>query len=576
MQRSLVKWMAALGTSALLAACGGGGGSDTISPAAPATAANAPAPNTIAQAVTEQADLSSLKAAVAFVDEGSAEKLMPQLEAAGDKTLLAPSNAAFDKLAVDLIGPGKKAADLLTPEYKDDLRDVLRSSLIAGRALQANFVNFGTVIINLNSMPGGTLTTTVGTGTGTGTVTLTTPTTTRTTPTTPATTSTVPTTTPTVPSTTATTPAVPSTTSTTGTSPAGTGTMDPGGSSSFSLTIKVVNGVITITDGQGRVATIRLSDIQTGNGVVHVIDNALMPPRQLLGRSIVAVAQRTPELSSLVSALTFASNDGDLVNRLTQRGSLTVFAPTNAAFNALAAELLGAGKTATDLLVPANKALVRSVLQYHVLGAVVPKIIIPLGKSIDPILDGTDVFKIDQVENRLIITDGRNRKSEITDTDNFARNGVVHVINKVLLPADKDIVDTAIALKPEFSILVEAVVAADLGSALKAAGPLTVLAPTNDAFAALLAELNITKAALLADKPLLTKVLTYHVITGLVLKADIQANRPVKTLQGETLTIDDAFKITDQRGRKSSIVTTDVLAKNGVIHAIDRVILPKP
>ena len=310
--------------------------------------------------------------------------------------------------------------------------------------------------------------------------------------------------------------------------------------------------------------------------MIHIIDNVLMPPKPMLGKSIVAVAQKTPELSSLVAALTFASNDGDLVKRLSKRGSLTVFAPTNIAFNALAVELLGPGKTATDLLVPANKALVRSVLQYHVLGAIVPKAIIPLGKPIDPILDGTDVFKIDKVDEKLIITDGRNRKSEITATDILAKNGVVHVINKVILPADKDIVETALALKPEFSILVEAVVAADLGSALKAAGPLTVLAPTNDAFAALLAELKITKTALLADKALLTKVLTYHVIPSLVLKAQVPIGKPIKTLQGETLTVDNGFVITDQRGRKSTLVTTDVLAKNGVIHAIDHVILPKP
>lgn len=149
------------------------------------------------------------------------------------------------------------------------------------------------------------------------------------------------------------------------------------------------------------------------------------------------------------------------------------------------------------------------------------------------------------------------------------------LINKVMLPADKDIIETAMALKPEFSILVEAVVAADLASALKGTATLTVLAPTNEAFAGLPAELKITKAALLADKALLTRVLTHHVIAGSVLKADVPVNAPVKTLQGDTLTVDAAFKITDQRGRKSDIVIADVLAKNGVIHAIDHVILPK-
>ena len=596
----LLRWMAALGASALLAACGGGGSGSGADNAAGGTAGTAPSaqPTTIAQAVSEKSDLSTLQAAVAYVDDGSDEKLMPLLAEAGDKTLFAPNNAAFDKLAVDLIGPGSKSADLLKPEYKDDLRDVLRSNLLAGRIIQATLVTNSTLTVTLGSSTASVTSSTgagtgtgTGTGTGIGTSTVTSTTTPITvipiaTPTTPVITPTLPVVTPTLPVVTTTVPPVTSTvppvtttntTTTTTTTPVGTGTGTSGlNDLSFFISIKVANGIVTITDGQGRVATIKLADVLTGNGVIHIIDNVLMPPKPMLGKSIVAVAQKTPELTSLVAALTFASNDGDLVKRLSKRGSLTVFAPTNTAFNALAVELLGPGKTATDLLVPANKALVRSVLQYHVLGAILPKAIIALGKPIDPILDGTDVFKIDKVDEKLIITDGRNRKSEITATDILAKNGVVHVINKVILPADKDIVETALALKPEFSILVEAVVAADLGSALKAAGPLTVLAPTNDAFAALLAELKITKTALLADKALLTKVLTYHVIPSLVLKAQVPIGKPIKTLQGETLTVDNGFVITDQRGRKSTLVTADVLAKNGVIHAIDHVILPKP
>ena len=563
--------MTALGTNALLVACEGGG-SDSPAGRTTGAAPSAP-PAAIAQVVPEKSDLATLQAAVAYVDDGSDEKLMPLLAEAGDKTLFAPNNAAFDKLALDLIGPGSKAADLLKPEYKDDLRDVLRSNLLAGRIIQSTLVTNSTLTVTLGSESG----TGTGTGTGTGIGTGTTPTPPITTPPAvspalPVVTPTTPVGSPTVPAVTATVPAV---TSTTPTTPAGTGTTGLN-DLSFFISIRVANGIVTITDGQGRVATIRLADIVTGNGVIHIIDSVLMLPKPMLGESIVAVAQKTPELSSLVSVLTFASNDGDLVKRLSKRGSLTVFAPTNTAFNALAVELLGPGKTATDLLVPAIKALVRSVLQYHVLGAIVPKAVIPLGKPIDPVLDGADVFKIDQVDNKLVSTNGRNRKSEITTTDILAKNGVVHIINQVILPADKNIVETALALKPEFSILVEAVLATDLCSALKSALPLTVLAPTNAAFTALLARLKITKAALLADKALLTKVLNYHVIDGLVLKAQIPAGKPVKTLQGDTLTVDNSFLITDQRGRKSTILITDVLAKNGVIHAIDQVILPKP
>ena len=120
----------------------------------------------------------------------------------------------------------------------------------------------------------------------------------------------------------------------------------------------------------------------------------------------------------------------------------------------------------------------------------------------------------------LVVTDGRNRQATITATDVPASNGVIHVIDKVLLPADKTIVQTAQAL-PGFSILVQAVGAANLATALSAPGPLTVFAPTDAAFADLLVELGMTQQQLLADTALLTKVLTYHVVPGRVLKADV-------------------------------------------------------
>jgi uncharacterized surface protein with fasciclin (FAS1) repeats len=540
MRRIFLNWMAALGTASLLAACGGGGSGDAAAPA-PTGTTPTPAPTSIAQAVNEQPDLSALKAAVLFVDEDSDDQLMPLMAAAGDKTLFAPNNAAFDKLAQEMIGPGSKAADLLAPEYKDDLRDILKTNMMVGRMLQAGMSNGASVSINLNS-DSGSASASVSSSSSS--------------------------------SSTSTSSTVSGTSTSTSTSTV-TGTTTVSGSSSFSITITIANGVITITDGQGRVATIRLADILTGNGVLHITDCVLMPPKPMLGKSIVAVAKKTPQLSSLVAALGFASNNNDLVKLLSKRGTYTVFAPTNDAFNALAVELLGAGKTATDLLVPANKALVRGVLQYHVLGAVVKKADIPLGKPIDPILEGHDIFKIDAVGGKVIITDGRNRKSEIITTDIAAKNGVVHLINKVILPADKNIVQTAIALAPEFSILVKAVVAAGLTETLSGPGPFTVFAPTDAAFASLLAELKTTPEALLANKPLLIKVLTYHVVPGLVLKADVPVGVAVKTVQGDTLTVDAGFNITDQAGRKSAIVTTDVLTKNGVIHVIDKVILPK-
>ncbi|WP_440106274.1 fasciclin domain-containing protein [Acidovorax sp. BL-A-41-H1] len=279
-------------------------------------------------------------------------------------------------------------------------------------------------------------------------------------------------------------------------------------------------------------------------------------------RNIVELAQSNPDLSILVEAVVAAGLAPTL-----STGSLTVFAPTNAAFAALLTEL---GVTKEALL--ANKTLLTAVLTYHVLGTTVPRASVPLGKAITPV--GGGFFKVEAAGTGLRITDGRNRTSNITATDIQASNGVVHLVDKVLLPADKNIVATASAL-PDFSILVEAVVAAGLVPTLQGTGPFTVFAPTNAAFAALLTELGVTKEALLANTALLTSVLTYHVVPGRVLKADVPVNTAITTVQGQTFTINASLAITDSRGRQSSIVATDVFTSNGVIHVVDKVLLPR-
>jgi len=280
--------------------------------------------------------------------------------------------------------------------------------------------------------------------------------------------------------------------------------------------------------------------------------------------TIVEAAQATPDLSILVEAVVAA----DLATTLSGPGPFTVFAPTNAAFADLLAEL---GVTKAELL--ANKPLLTAVLTYHVLAGKVERAQVPAGKAITTVEGG--YFKIDATMNGLVITDGRNRTATITATDIQAENGVVHLIDRVILPADKTVVETAQAIA-DFSILVEAVVAANLATTLSGPGPFTVFAPTNAAFADLLAELGVTKAQLLADTTLLTAVLTYHVIPGLALVADITPGMQPATVQGETFDISAALVMTDQRARTANIATTDVLASNGVIHVIDRVILPSP
>ena len=280
--------------------------------------------------------------------------------------------------------------------------------------------------------------------------------------------------------------------------------------------------------------------------------------------NVVDLVQTDPKFSILSEAIVAA----DLTATLESAGPFTVFAPTNDAFAALLTEL---GVTKAQLL--ADKPLLTAVLTYHVLPSRVAKAAVPAGRAITTVQGG--IFKVDAVGADLVITDGRNRSAKIIATDSAAPNGLIHTIDKVLLPANRNIVATAQAL-PNFSILVEAVVAAGLVDALSAPGPFTVFAPTNAAFASLLAELGLSKEQLLANRPLLTQVLTYHVVPARVLKADVPVGTPVTTLQGQTLTVDGTLAINDQRGRKAAITGTDVLTSNGVIHVIDRVILPRP
>lgn len=132
----------------------------------------------------------------------------------------------------------------------------------------------------------------------------------------------------------------------------------------------------------------------------------------------------------------------------------------------------------------------------------------------------------------------------------------------------KDIVDTA-ASAEDFSTLVTAVKAADLVGALKGEGPFTVFAPTNEAFAKVPKE---KLEALLKDKAALTAVLTYHVVPGKVMAADVVKLTEAETLQGKPITIKvDGDKVT-VNGVK--VIKTDIECKNGVIHVIDGVLLP--
>merc|ERR1719221_645434 len=161
--------------------------------------------------------------------------------------------------------------------------------------------------------------------------------------------------------------------------------------------------------------------------------------------------------------------------------------------------------------------------------------------------------------------------------DVVCSNGVIHAIDAVLLPpaatpapAPPSIVDTAVA-NGAFTVLVEALQEAELVDALSGPGPFTVFAPTDDAFTALLEALNATKEELLARTDLAT-ILQYHVINGQVLSSDLAPTQDVTTLSGDSLPVTNDG--TTVMAGPATVVIADVVCSNGVIHAIDAVLLP--
>jgi uncharacterized surface protein with fasciclin (FAS1) repeats len=272
-----------------------------------------------------------------------------------------------------------------------------------------------------------------------------------------------------------------------------------------------------------------------------------------------------------LSALTAAVTKAGLAATLTSPSvNLTVFAPSNAAFDALAVRLGFANAGAmVDALPPAALA---SILNYHVLPARRSAADLAAGGSTQATaytFEGAPATLSVGTTGGVSLTDAVLTSARVTTADVPASNGVVHVVDKVLVPPGVlNIVQMAQA-NPVFSSLVGAVVTADLQGTLSGPGPFTVFAPTNDAFTAAAS----TVATL--SVPQLRTVLTYHVLGSQVLAAAIPFGTPVNTVAGQPITIsNNPLRITDTTATPAPIAATNVRASNGVIHVIGKVLLP--
>ena len=354
------------------------------------------------------------------------------------------------------------------------------------------------------------------------------------------------------------------------------------------LTATAVNGdILTFAVGDSVMvndATVTTPDVMASNGVIHVIDKVLIPPADL--ENIPTVAQSTGIHNSLVSALIHAN----LVGALSGEGPYTVFAPTDAAFEEF-------GLNLSDFDTEAENETLAKILSYHVaMGSVMSS----------SITNGMEVNSLVQEPISVSVFNGSvilNGEALVTQADVMTSNGVIHVINKVLMPPSMspqgppgeicydmethtidvtkteetcekmwtpsvDIPTTAAATTIH-TALVAALDKANLVETLKGEGPFTVFAPTDEAFTA--EGINLDdydtdeKISALAD------ILLMHVVSGKVMSSNLTDGMEATALSGDVLkfTVGDAVLVND-----ATVTIADVPVSNGVIHVIDKVLMP--
>lgn len=328
-------------------------------------------------------------------------------------------------------------------------------------------------------------------------------------------------------------------------------------------TISVTVGSSVILNGTSNVVT---ADIEAENGVVHLIDEVLLPEGfELPKSSIVSIASETASLSILVDALTMFP---DLVDALSMEGNYTVFAPTNAAFT----ELLGVIGQSDLEDVPED--VIERLLKYHVISsAALMSTDLEDGQMAATLLSTDDKIEVLIDGSVVMINDAK-----VTTPNIEASNGVIHIVDAVLVPElELSIVNTIVEpayFNKDFSILTAAVVKAELLTTLiDPQANFTLFAPNNDAFE----EAGITSLEGLTAEDL-APILTYHVINDEVFGDGLPATgSAVPTLGGDFyLSINDNGAYINGL----TMVTAATLSggaldyDNGVVHLIDRTLVP--
>ena len=302
------------------------------------------------------------------------------------------------------------------------------------------------------------------------------------------------------------------------------------------------------------------ADIEASNGIVHLIEEVLLPPSLQPQPTIAGLAVATEDLSTLVAAL---QRTPDLLAAADDpEAMLTVFAPTNDAF----ADFLENDPRFNSLDDITDDVLTQ-VLQYHILAA----------KKLGAELAGTEetlqgeTLSIDKTDGVVI-----NGNVMVTTADIEASNGVVHLIDKVLLPPSLALEPTIAEIAVDTDALSTLVAALQrTPDLLETAGDrdadITVFAPTNDAFEALLTALGLTSLDDIPDY-VLRRVLEYHILAAGKLAADL--GEAEETLEGAAIDIDKTNGVVLNGNTNVVADLANIEAANGVVHVIDQVLIP--
>lgn len=293
-------------------------------------------------------------------------------------------------------------------------------------------------------------------------------------------------------------------------------------------------------------ANVTAADIEASNGVIHVIDAVLLPP------TVVDLAVQNGNFETLVSAVVGAG----LAETLSAaEGTFTVFAPTDDAFAALGMDL-------PEDLSP--------ILLYHVLGS--PVYADEISSGIVSSLNATDPEIVVELSDMGVMLNG---SAQVIATDIVGTNGVIHVIDQVILPINNgSILDAAMSLA-DFSSLVAALAKANLASTFMMEGAYTVFAPTNDAFASFLESINVSFEDLSAED--LAPILQYHVLASEAMSSSLETgyvNTIYQAMEGKAVSILVEVDGGVTLNGSIQVTTADVETSNGVIHVIDGVLTP--